>query len=219
MKNLLFGFVVLVSAGLCLAGCSSDNDDDNVKDSTPVTFISDVTGLLSYNMDEEAWHFVSSWPYSPVGPKLDLYPIELSDDFKTERLLVTISGNTYIDEEEQKTYIEITKIRINTDMPIIDREGYFPLQVDGCFSACVTDAKADEDSIKAILIEIPDSVPFFAPHKSASVYLFKSDLQNLEIREGDVVDFRVVHFKMLHIIENGPETFCDNFICRVKPCK
>jgi hypothetical protein len=58
MKNLLFGFVVLVSAGLCLVGCSnddSDNDDGICDDGYAVSvnfLLQDESGTEKYTFKE-----------------------------------------------------------------------------------------------------------------------------------------------------------------------
>ena len=198
---------------------SSKDDEDEDQELTPRGYIADVVGLLSYDEDLQAWHFISRWPYVPVGPEFDLYPIELADDFKVDGLVVNISGNVYMGI--QRAYIDITDIKVDSKWPAVDKNGFFPMDTEECFSAQVTDAKYDGDSIKAVITENPawDSYAFFAPHEGSSVLLLKSDLQNPDIHEGDVIDFRIVRYKMLSIIYNGPETYCHEFFCSVKPCK
>ncbi len=181
----------------------------------------DVTGQMTYNEDLQAWHFISRWPYAPVGPTLDLYPIELEDEFKVEGLVVTLSGDIFIDDENQRIYIELTKIERNSNYPTMDKEGFFPMDTEECFSGQVIEAKDGGDSIKVIITETPEeySFSYYAPHTYCSVSFLKSDLLNPDIREGDTVDFRIVSYKMLSIIYNGPETNCNEFFCSVKPCK
>lgn len=204
-------------AGSVLTACSGDYESDMFRYWGQ---FNDVTGQMTYNEDLQTWHFISRWPYAPVGPTLDLYPIELEDEFKVEGLVVTLSGDIYTDDENQRYYIELTKIGKNSKYPPKDKNGYFPLETEECFSAQVT-AIEDGDSIKAVITENPDqnSYAFFAPRKGSSVIFLKSDLQKTEIQKGDEIDFKIVCYKMLSIIDNGPETYCNEFFCRIKPFK
>ena len=219
MKKVFVMMSMLLSLGLFCA-CSSDDENDVKNNLRYWDCFRDVTGQMTYNEDLQAWHFISRWPYGPVGPTLDLYPIELEDEFKVEGLVVTLSGDIFIDDENQRYYIELTKIDKNSKYPPKDKDGFYPLENEECFSAQVTTIE-DGDSIKAVITENPawDSYAFFAPHKNSSVILLKSDLLNPDIQKGDVIDFWIVRYKMLSIIDNGPETYCNEFFCIVKPCK
>jgi hypothetical protein len=53
MKNLLFGFVVLVSAGLCLAGCSSDDSEDNMEAVSIDSMLCHKWILVGYGNDQD----------------------------------------------------------------------------------------------------------------------------------------------------------------------
>ena len=247
MKKVLFILGVLLSLGLfCACSKSDETTDDNngeVKDWgtrpsdrtswTSRGWIRDLTGYITYNEDLQLWHFISSWPYTEIYK--DYYPIELSDEFKVDGLLVTIDVNLYWDEEEQREYIEITKIeKCSIDMEIMDRDGFFSMKTEECYSGCVTDAIDDEDRIlaqiqalvndgeewiKVKITETPNSFTWLAPVKNNDVYFLKSDLQNPDIQVGDVVDFRIMRFYLLEHKHMGSDVYSTKFYCVVEPCK
>jgi hypothetical protein len=218
---------------LMLTSCSSDdgtaevpiNNETGDKGSeakekgtkTPAGSYNNITGYITYNNDLEAWHFISYWPYC-YGPAHDYYTINLGNEYKIDWLLVTLSGNIFIDKVEQRSYIEITKIERNYKWPTQDKDRFFPTDIEECYSGCVTDAKDDGDSIMTIITEQPDSIPFYGPRINTSVSFLKGDLQNPDIQEGDVIDFRITRYKMLSIRDMG-DYYCDKFFCNVEPCK
>ena len=228
--------------------CSSDDDDEttgaggsrsgNVNLKGPYNAYRDLTGYILYDQELQAWHFLSYWPYSP-DMIYDYYIIELEDEYKIDGLLVTLSGNIYLDDENDRIYIEITKIKkCSSDEEIMDRDGYFSMVTEECYSGCVTDANDEEDRIKeqlktlvndgeeyikVLITEAPTNLRGWAgldPQKGKYVYFLKSELQNPDIHEGDIVDFRIIRYKMLEHIHWGADVYYTNiYFCIVEPCK
>ena len=234
MKKYLF-IVMGIFSLLMLTSCSSDDETTGVSinnetsdkngetkgkkgEKTPTGSIDGVIGHISYNNDLQAWHFFSTWPYTYLTH--DYYTINLGDDFKIDWLLVTISGNIFIDKVEQRSYIEITKIeKCSSDMEIMDKDGFFSMDIEECYSGCVADAKDDKDSIKVQITEAPENLSLYDPRKGASIYILKSDIQNPNIVEGDVVDFRIIRYKALSLGQMGGDAYIREYFCNVKPCK
>lgn len=239
MKKVFVILGMLLSLGMFCA-CSSDDDNEKVKEwkesKEPRGRITDMTGYILYDNALHAWHFVSYWPYSEDLTH-DYYPTELGSEFRVDGLLVTLSGNTFWNEGDKWGIIEITKIeKCSSDKEIMDREGFFSMKIEDCYSGYVTDTKDDkdwiieqikalnkdnEDWIKVYITEnpYPNSLSWLDPLKDEEIYFFKSDLQNPDIHEGDVVNFRIVRYKMLERIESGSDKFCHKYFCNVKPCK
>lgn len=232
MKKIIVFIGLLLSLGVFNA-CSNDETtevsinnkngnkngdaDDKKGTKTPAGSFNNITGYITYSNDLEAWHFISYWPYC-LGPSHDYYPINLGDEFKIDWVLVTLSGNIFIDHVEQRSYIEITEIEKNDKWPTQDKDRFFPTDIEKCYSGCVTDAKDNGDSIMTIITEMPDSIPFFGPRINTSVSFLKNDLQNPDIQEGDIIDFRIERYKMISFISSSTDIYCDKYFCNVKPC-
>ena len=248
MKKVFFILGVLLSLGLFCA-CSNDGDDEtteiggsrggNVNLKGPYNWFGDLTGYILYDQELQAWHFLSYWPYSVDGFRHNYYTIELEDEYKIDGLLVTLSGNVYKDEKNDRIYIEITKIKkCSSDEEIMDRDGYFSMKTEECYSGCVTDANDEEDRIKeqlktlvsdgeecikVLITEAPANFKgmfVLEPQKDKYVYFLKSELQNPDIHEGDIVDFRIIRYKMLEHIHWGADVYYTNiYFCIVEPCQ
>ena len=218
--------------------CSSDNGEtkDWEKTKTAHGWMRDLRGYILYDQELRAWHFLSYWPYSVDIITHDYYTIELGDDFKIDGLLVNVSGNIYYDEVEQRAYMDIKLLeKCSSDKEIMDREGFFSMNIEECYSGCVADAKDDvdgiseqiralvgegEDWVKVIVTEAPTNIrSWLDPLKNEHVYFLKSDLQNPDIREGDIVDFRIIRYKGLSFVQSGSDIFIVDYFCRVEPCK
>lgn len=246
MKKVLLFLSVLLSLGLfCACSKSDETTDDNgeVKDwgTRPADWTSwtsqdsirDLTGFVTYNNELQAWYFISSWPIMDEGPHY-YYPIELGDDFKVDGLWVTISGRTYLNKEEYRMYIDITKIERckSSTKEILDRRDYISMQNDDCYSGYVTDAEEDdifirallkdEDLIKVLVTEVPPHDHLFWADRNPDhriVYFLTSDFQDSDIRVGDIIDFRIDLYKQLEIKYIYDYDICHKYLCSVKPCK
>ena len=241
MKRVLFILVAFLSLGLFCA-CSSTNEDPvsrigNINLKRPYTWFGDLTGYILYDQELQAWHFLTYWPYSESGPLHNLYIIELEDEYKIDGLLVTLSGDLYKDEKNDRIYIEITEIvKCSSDEEIMDRDGYFSMITEECYSGLVTDANDEEDRIKeqlktlvsdgeeyikVLITEAPTNLRgwlWLDPQKGKYVYFLKSELQNPDIHEGDIVDFRIVRYKMLEHRRFGSDYYTNKYFCIVEPC-
>ena len=240
---------VLLSLVLFSACSSDDDDkvdDDKVdngkvkewkESKEPRGRITNMTGYILYDNGLHAWHFVSYWPYSPDITH-DYYPTELGSEFRVDGLLVTLSGNIFWNEGEKWGIIEITQIeKCSSDKEIMDRKGFFSMKTEDCYSGYVSNAKDDDDVIIAavkdevkdkdwIKVNIteapnPNGRSTFSPDpgEGSAVYFLKSDLQNPDIREGDIVDFKIISYKLLEMGHSATDVICFNFYCNVKPCK
>ena len=211
----------------------SKNDNNEVMDWKPAGRMDDLIGYIRYNKDLQAWFFVSYWPYS-VDITHEYCFKALGDDFKVDGLLVKLSGEIFINEVEQRTYIEISKIeKCSSDMEIMDKDGFFTMEINDCYSGIVTNAKndadqiraqieslvkGDEEWIKAIITVTPNSLNWLDPLKNEDVYFLKSDLQKQDIREGDIVEFKIVRYKLLEKKRSGSDVYCSKYFCNIKPC-
>ena len=93
------------------------------------------------------------------------------------------------------------------------------LGIEGCFSALVTGAREDADTIKAYILEAPEGLSDTQPHKGYYVVLLKSDLQDPNIQINDTIDFIIVHYEIKPLPKNGPSLWRSGYFCKVKPCK
>lgn len=218
--------------------CTSDGNGevkDWEKSKTAHGWMRDLRGYILYDQELRAWHFLSYWPYS-VDITHDYYIIELRDDFKIDGLLVDVSGNIYYDEVEKRAYIDIKLLeKCSRDKEIMDRDGFFSMDIEECYSGRVADAKNDDDRIKeqikalvsegeeyikVLITEAPTNIRLWLdPRKDKYVYFLKSELQNPDIREGDIVDFRIVRYKSLSFIQDGSDRYIKDYFCRVEICK
>ena len=201
-------------------------------DWTSVGRISDLTGYITYHKDLQAWLFISYWPMAMEDAFHCYYPIELGDEFKVEGLVITISGNIYLDEGSSRFYIELTQIeKSDSTKDILDRVDSIPMYIDDCYSGYVTDAEEDdimiktllkdEDLIKVVVTETPPQDCLFKDDyldNKKIVYFSRSDFQGLDIQVGDIVDFRIDCYKPLEIIHLYDNIYCHKYFCSVKPC-
>jgi len=102
--------------------------------------------------------------------------------------------------------------------------------VEGCFSACITSVKEDNDTVKATILEIPEDISenrtYFSDgfsevrfFKGQYALFLKSDLRNYEIHLDDIIDFSIIHFERFYMRETSMEIFCEGYLCRTKPCE
>ena len=223
-----FLFVMGLFSLMMLTACSSE--DDKTKDMTAYSEIYDLTGYISYINEQQAWCFISGWPMDDAFH--GYYIIGLEDDFKAEGLVVTVSGNIYKNEEDQRYYIKITEIeKCSNTKGILDKIDYLSMQIEDCYSGYVTDVEEDdilikallkdEDLIKVQITETPCQDYLFRNDypKDKIIYFLKSDFQDSDFQKGDIVDFRIVRYKELERIFIYANCYCSKYFCSVKPCK
>ena len=97
-------------------------------------------------------------------------------------------------------------------------------KAEDCYTACVTGALSDVETIQAIITYDPEDAhdrPIYRPQKYLYVYLLKSELGNPALQEGDVVDFKIISYEIHYPEEEspgGPGIDGPYFYCHVEPC-
>ena len=86
-----------------------------------------------------------------------------------------------------------------------------------CFSAIVVNEREGQDVFNAIITEGTEGVPN-QPGKGWYVHLYKSDLPDLHIQQDSIIDFKILRYKVLPMVDL-PTIWGSRSICRVITCK